>query len=179
MEAAIVRFYFDTQTVPLGSPTPADRCQTWMKVEFCGEEALPWRLTSEYKVQGFRIPQSPRTHPCQALGAEAALGSLGQLGKLMGALRSLVDTVWSQDGKQAGGPRRLRVDSPSLTSSPLPASLFPSATQTLVLCERKLAGLPLGCLGARVAQGQTLSLSHLWRPCTLACLNLPLLLPSQ
>lgn len=150
-----------------------------MKVEFWGEEALPRRLTSEYKDQGFRIPWSPRTHLCQARGSEAALRSLGQLGKLMGAVRSLLDTVWSQDGKQAGGPRKLRVGSSSLTSSPLPASLFPSATQALVLCERKLAGLPLGWLGARVPQGQTLSLSHLWRPRTLACLNLALLSPSQ
>lgn len=75
MEAAIVRFYFDTQTVPLGSPTPAGRCQTWMKVKFFGEEALPRRLTSEYKVQGFRNPWSSRTHLCQAQGAEAALVS--------------------------------------------------------------------------------------------------------
>lgn len=86
----------------LGSPTPAGHCQTWMKVKFFGEEALTRRLTSEYKVQGFRNPWSSRTHLCQALGAEAVL-----------------------------------------------------------------------------PQGQTLSLSHLWRPRTLACSDLALLSPSQ
>lgn len=40
------RFYFDTQTVPLGSPTPAGHCQPWMKVEFFRKEALPRKLTS-------------------------------------------------------------------------------------------------------------------------------------
>lgn len=136
MEAAIVRFYFDTQTVLLGSPTPAGHCQTWMKVKFWGEEALSWRLTSEYKVQVFRIPGSSQTHLCQALVAEAALGSLGQLGKLMGA-------SWTQCGARMGSRKKPweTQSGPSILDF-LASAGFPfplSHPGSFILCERKLA----------------------------------------
>lgn len=69
-----MKFYSDAQSVPLGFPTPADHCQTQIKIELFGEEALPRKLTSECRIQEFRTPQSPRTHLCPGPGGKGCSG---------------------------------------------------------------------------------------------------------